>query len=91
MGIEEDLGVVVRMLQERKLDQARTRLDEIKLRNRELPHREVMLAELLIKAALPVDGRRVLEALAAAEPNRFDVLFLLCRLAVDEQRLVWRL
>ena len=86
LGIEEDLGVVVRMLQERKLDQARTRLDEIKLRNRELPHREVMLAELLIKAALPVDGRRVLEALAAAEPNRFDVLFLLCRLAVDEQR-----
>lgn len=81
-----DADTLVHLVIARRFDQARKLLDDIKLKTSDAPHREVMLAELLMQHGMLMDGKQILESLANTDPNRFDVRFLFCKLAVEEKR-----
>lgn len=49
-------------------------------------HSEILMAQLLNQLQRGSDARSVLEQLAAAEPDRFDVHLVFCELAVRESR-----
>lgn len=52
----------------------------------DLPHPEILLAELLLGQGLVVDARNVLEQLGGKQPNRPDLYLAFARLAMREQR-----
>ncbi len=81
-----EFSSIARALSEGNAALARKQIDEMKTKTPDLPHREVILAQMLIQSGMIAEGRLLLEELAAVEPDRYDVRFLFCHLAVIEQR-----
>lgn len=80
------MAMVQRLLDSGDLDAARSKLEATVSQERDAEHAELLLAELLTRRGDRIAAREVLEGLAAEEPERFDLRFAYCRLAVQEER-----
>lgn len=93
IGIDEqalvrlpDYPELLKSVASREFDEARVKIDAVRKISTDFPQREVMLATLCFQAGLAIDGRNILEKIAAEQPEAFDVGFALAERAVIEQR-----
>ncbi len=84
--VNQKLTLSRELLRQRRIEEARATLDKLLELEKDLPHREVILAQLLTEMGNSREARQVLESLSEAAPERFDASFAFCQLAVRESR-----
>ena len=76
----------IQFLKNRDVDGARNEVEKTTAADPNSPHPEVVLADLLLQVGNPTMGVSVLEAVAASEPERFDIRFAFCAMALRQRR-----
>lgn len=83
---EEILTAAVKLLRNGQFEKSRLHLAQNFKDAVDKPHPDILLAQLLNELGNGPRARNVLEQLAVTEPNRFDVYFVFCEMAIREQR-----
>ena len=74
------------LLRKRDIVAARKIVQQTTAADPNSPHPEIVLADLLLQVGNPKLGVSLLEAVATREPERFDVRFAFCSVALRQRR-----